>query len=153
MAKVALICSASLCLSLLVIPPAAAQDAAAQIKAAEYALGMIRGPQRIDAINTMEYWATGHAEQPAVAVTHHVSLSYFTPAMRVDVKRGNPEVRQIQVVNNTFAWDESVPGAGFIPGTNATPAPATVKDRLLQLWSTPHGALKAAERAGANAKV
>ena len=29
-----------------------AQDAAATIKTAEYAVGMIRGPQRIDAINT-----------------------------------------------------------------------------------------------------
>jgi hypothetical protein len=153
MVKALLICGFSLWLSLVVIPPAAAQDAAAQIKAAQYTLGMIRGPQRIDAINTMEYWATGRAQRPAVAVTYHVSLSYLTPAMRVDIKRGSPEVRQIQVVNNSFAWNESVPGAGFIPGTTATPAPGTVKDRLLELWSTPHGALKAAERAGANAKV
>ena len=65
--------------------------------------------------------------------------------MRVDIKRTNPDVRQIQLVNNSFAWNESVPGAGFIPGTTATPTPGTVKDRLLELWSTPHGALKAAE--------
>jgi len=42
-----------------VVAPARAQDATARIKAAQYALGMIRGPQRIDAINTMEYWGTG----------------------------------------------------------------------------------------------
>ena len=153
MAKAAWICGVSLCVCVFVIPPAAAQDAAAQIKAAQYALGMIRGPQRIDAINTIEYWGTGHAQQPPAMVTYHVSLSYLTPAMRVDVKRSNPDVRQIQVVNGSFAWNESVPGAGFIPGTTAMPAPGTVKDRLLQLWSTPHGALKAAERAGSNAKV
>src|SRR5262245_3118014 len=153
MARAAFICGLTLCLCVFMIPPAAAQDAAAQIKAAQYALGMIRGPQRIDAINTIEYWATGRAQQPAVAVTYHVSLSYLTPAMRVDSKRGSPEVRQHQVVNNRCAWNEAVPGAGFIPGTTATPAPGTVKDRLLRLWSTPHGALKAAERAGPNAKV
>src|SRR5207302_3675158 len=128
------------------VQPAVAQDAAARIKTAQYALGMIRGPQRIDAINTMEYWGTGNS------ATYHVSLSYLTPAMRVDIMRGNPNGRQIQVVNGNFAWNESVPGAGFIPGTTATPSPGAVKDRLLQLWSTPHGALKAAEKAAASAK-
>ena len=135
-----------------VVAPARAQDASARIKAAQYALGMIRGPQRIDAINTMEYWGTGTDGRLAAKVTCHVSLSYFTPAMRVDVMR-DPGTRQIQVVSGNFAWDESVPGGGFIPGTIATPAPAAVKDRLLQLWSTPHGALKAAERAASSAKV
>jgi hypothetical protein len=141
----------TLCLCVFVVQPAFAQDAAARIKAAEYALGMIRGPQRIDAINTMEYWATGNLDGP---VTFHVSLSYLTPAMRLEITRGNPPQRQtLGVVNGNYAWDESVPGAGFIPGTTATPMPSTVKSRLLDLWSTPHGSLKAAERAGPNAKV
>jgi len=171
----------SLCLMtvMCLIPErAAAQDAAATIKTAQYALGMIRGPQRIDAINTLEYWAEGYAYSfgqayrpdtpwPPARVAYHASLSYAVPAMRVDVTRSNPDgpiqgggglplaapVRQIQVVSGNFAWNESVPGGGFIPGTTATPAPAAISDRLLQLWSTPHGVLKAAERAGANAKV
>jgi hypothetical protein len=146
-ASVIFIYALSLCLGVFVVPPAAAQDAAARIKAAQYALGMIRGPQRIDAINTIEYWGTG------VNYTYHVSLSYLIPAMRVEFMRFTPNARQIYVVNNNFAWDESVPGAGFIPGTMATPRPAGVKERLLQLWTTPHGALKAAVRAGANAKL
>ena len=121
-----------------------AQDAATTIKNAEYALGMIRGPQRIDAINTVEYWGTG-------TVAYHASVSYAVPAMRVDVTRAGQ--RQIQVVSGTYAWNESVPGAGFIPGSTATPSPEALKDRLLELWTTPFGALKMAERAGANAKV
>ena len=153
MTKVFWICAVSLCLSGVLSPPAAAQDAAARIKAAQYALGMIRGPQRIDAINTLEYWGTGYVAAPQVMGTYHVSLSYFTPAIRIDVTRGTPAVRQIEVVNGSFAWNESVPGGGFISGTTATPAPGAVKDRLLLLWSTPHGALKAAERAGSMAKV
>ena len=136
-----------LCLGVFVVPPTIAQDASARIKAAQYALGMIRGPQRIDAINTIEYWGIG------VNYTYHVSLSYLTPAMRVDIGRFTPTFRQIEVVNNNFAWDETIPGGGFIPGTTATPKPAAVKERLLQLWTTPHGALKAAARAGANAKL
>ena len=121
-----------------------AQDAATTIKTAEYALGMIRGPQRIDAINTVEYWGTG-------TVSYHASISYAVPAIRVDVVRGGQ--RQIQVVSGEYAWNESVPGAGFIPGSIATPASDALKDRQLELWTTPFGALKMAERAAANAKV
>ena len=61
-----------------------AQDVAATLKAAEYALGMIRGPQRIDPINTFEYWGTGSTYAfgqayrpgmpwPAFKVTYHAS--------------------------------------------------------------------------------
>jgi glyoxylase-like metal-dependent hydrolase (beta-lactamase superfamily II) len=154
-----------------------AQDALATIKAAEYALGMIRGPQRIDAINTMEVWGTGtnynfgqayrpDGPWPAFKITYHASYSYRTPAMRVDITRSNPDgplqggglplaapQRQIQVVNGKYSWNESVPGAGFIAGSTATPAPAALNDRLLQMWTTPHGVLKAAERAANDAKV
>jgi len=121
-----------------------AQDAAATIKTAEYALGMIRGPQRIDAINTVEYWGTG-------TVAYHASVSYAVPAMRVDITRAGQ--RRIQVVSGEYAWNESVPGAGFIPGSVATPAPDSIKARQFELWTTPFGVLKMAERAGANAKV
>ena len=86
----------------LALSPASAQDVKTTIKNAEYALGMIRGPQRIDAINTLEYWGTGtgyvfgQAYQPdkpwpPFKTTYHVSLSYAVPAMRVDVMRSNPD--------------------------------------------------------------
>src|SRR5438445_10144112 len=157
---------------------ALAQDAQAVIKTAQYALGMIRGPQRIEAINTLEYWGTGFtyafgqsyrpdSPWPAFKVTYHASLSYAVPAMRVDVMRSNPDgliqgggglplaapQRQIQVVSGKFAWNESVPGAGFIPGSTAAPAPDAFNDRLLQLWTTPFGVLKMAVQAGSAAKV
>jgi hypothetical protein len=79
MTKAGFICGVSLCLCAFV-EPAPAQNAATRIKSAQYALGMIRGPQRIDAINTMEFWGTRRD-----GVTYHVSLSYLTPAMRVDI--------------------------------------------------------------------
>ena len=160
------------------VPPAGAQEAAAKIKDAEYALGMIRGPRRIDAIGTLEYWGTGYTYAfgqayrpgmpwPPFKVQYHASLSYQVPAMRVDVTRSNPDPpvegggglplaapeRQIQVVSGQFAWNESTPGAGLTPGTTATPAPGAANDRLRELWITPFGVLKAAERAGASAKV
>ena len=61
--------------------------------------------------------------------------------------------RQIQVVGGKFAWNESTPGAGLTPGTTATPAPGAANDRLVQLWTTPFGIVKAARAAGANTKV
>jgi hypothetical protein len=135
-----------------------AQDALATIKAAEYALGMIRGPQRIDAINTMEVWATGTAvlgSGAATQVNYHASYSYRTPAMRIDISRADAAhpARQIEVFNNEFSWNESVPGAGFIPGSTATPVPAALAERQLEMWTTPHGILKAAERAAKEAKI
>jgi glyoxylase-like metal-dependent hydrolase (beta-lactamase superfamily II) len=159
-------------------PSARAQDAQAVINKAEYALGMIRGAQRIDAINTLEYWgsgstyAFGQAYHPGSAwpefkVTYHASLSYAVPAMRVDLVRSNPDgliqgggglplaapQRQIQVVSGKFAWNESVPGAGFVAGSTATQIPDAVNDRLLQLWMTPFGVLKMAVKAGPAAKL
>jgi glyoxylase-like metal-dependent hydrolase (beta-lactamase superfamily II) len=169
---------AALALASLGSPSGEAQDAAAKIKDAQYAMGMIRGPRRIDAIATLEYWGTGFTYAfgqayrpdtpwPAFKLAYHASLSYTVPAMRVDVTRSNPDgpmqgggglplaapQRQIQVVSGQFAWNEPTPGAGLTPGTTATPAPGTANDRLLQLWTTPFGVLKAAERAGANTKV
>ena len=155
-----------------------AQNAVDAVKKAQYALGMIRSPQRIDAIGTMEYWGTGSAYSygqqfkpdgawPPMKVTYHASISYQVPAMRVDMMRSNPDgpyqgggglpfvapQRQVQVVSGGFSWNEPVPGGGFIKGTTATPAPGTVEERMLQFWSTPHGSLKAAALAGANTKV
>ena len=164
--------------AVLAAPSARAQDAQAVIKTAEYALGMIRGPQRIDAINTLEYWGTGSAYAfgqayhpgsawPEFKTAYHASLSYAVPAMRVDMTRSNPDgpiqgggglplaapQRQIQVVSGKFAWNETVPGAGFIAGSTATPTPDAANDRLLQLWMTPFGVLKMAVKAGSAAKV
>ena len=154
-------------------------DLKATLDAAANALGMIRGPQRIDALSTVEYWGTGFAYAfgqsfrpdmpwPAFKATYHASISYLVPGMRVDITRTNPDgpvqgggglplaapQRQIQVAAGKFAWNESEPGAGLVPGAGtATPAPAAVNDRLLQLWTTPYGVVKAAMAAGPNTKV
>jgi glyoxylase-like metal-dependent hydrolase (beta-lactamase superfamily II) len=158
---------------------AAGPDVKAALAAAANALGMIRGPQRIDALSTVEYWGTGFTYAvgqsfrpdlpwPAFKATYHASISYLVPGMRIDITRTNPDgpvqgggglplaapQRQIQVVGGRFAWNESEPGAGLVPGAGtATPAAAAVNDRLLQLWTTPYGVVKAAMEAGASTKV
>ena len=127
--------------------PVCAQDAQRTIKDAEDAIGMLRLPQKIDLIETMEYWGT---QTTPTKLAYHASVSYQVPGMRIDM---TGKLRQIQVVSGVFAWDESVLGGGLVPGTTATPAPAALKARLLQLWITPFGALKAATLAGSDAKL
>lgn len=53
------------------------------------------------------------------------------------------EQRLIALVSGTHAWN--------VAGSNAVAAPATLRERLLQIWSTPHGFIKAAM--GNNATV
>jgi glyoxylase-like metal-dependent hydrolase (beta-lactamase superfamily II) len=56
---------------------------------------------------------------------------------------GLGEQRAIGLMRETFAWNQA--------GPNSVPAPATLDERIHDLWTTPHGALKAALRNGATA--
>src|SRR5262245_20477117 len=78
------------------------------------------------------------------------SINYDTASMGEDIVRtqaeqpprgggGQPvigENRQLQFVSGTYAWNQV--------GDTANPAPVAVTDRLQQLWTTPHGVIKAA---------
>jgi glyoxylase-like metal-dependent hydrolase (beta-lactamase superfamily II) len=163
-------------------PPAAPTSAvAAMLKDAANALGMLRQANRMDAINTMEFWGTGtsnaigqqyHADGPwpAFKTEWHATLSYAESAMRVDMVRNNPDgpgpiqgggflplaapQTVINVVAGKYAWNESEIGAGLVQGKGvATPAIGTTQERQLQLWSLPYGAIKAAIAAGDKAKL
>ena len=116
-------------------------------------LGILRGLREEDSIVTTEYWATGTMNaggQASQVTSYHASLNYSFPGMRVDLARaganGQPQ-RQIQVVSGKFAWNETQ------PGMNGTPALDASNERLVQLWTTPMGVVKAARAAGANTKV
>lgn len=97
---------------------------------------------------------------PEFKVTRYVaSVNYATPAMRVELERTNPDQgargggglpllapqQQNQAVSGSVAWN--------VAGQTATPAAAAVSDRLLALWTTPHGVIKAAMNAGARTVV
>jgi len=92
--------------------------------------------------------------------TYTVNVDYSIPAMQAQLTRDNPErgkpmqgggfplfaLQNLHhVVSGRLAWN--------VDGENATPALAAVNDRLLELWSTPHGIIKAAQAAGAKVKV
>jgi hypothetical protein len=125
-----------------------------QLKQALYdmadSIGMLRNATEVDRLGSMNYWATGtiaSAGQTCKVVDYKASVNWILKGMRVDYKcEGSPQ-RHVEVVKDNVAWNESEPGKG------GTPAPAALNERALMLWTLPAGAIKAANEAGAAAKV
>ncbi len=113
-------------------------------------IGMLRNANEVDRIGSMNYWATGtivSGGQTCKVVDYKASVNWILKGMRVDYKcQGSPQ-RHVEVMKDTFAWNETEPGKG------GTAAAATYNDRALMLWTLPAGAIKAANDAGAAAKV
>lgn len=94
---------------------------------------------------------------PAFDVTSYTAtMNYETPAARVqmtrkqtiDPGRARPapvEARPDQYVSGSSAWNLA-PAAGAPPGSAPVPQaqPAAVEERAMEIWTTPHGFLKAA---------
>ena len=94
---------------------------------------------------------------PRVAVKNYdATIDFGTPAMRIDITRdsgavpprggGQPftgEQRVVEYVNDETAWDVPVARASGQPGAPA-PQPQAATERILQVFLTPHGFLKAA---------
>jgi glyoxylase-like metal-dependent hydrolase (beta-lactamase superfamily II) len=144
-------------------------DRATLLREVGIAHGMLRGLQYSDAITTAQYQAAGTqyiagqafkpgAPWPAAKLTkYNVWVNYAVPGIRIDLERTNPDgivqgggglpfaapQRQILVVGGSRAWNETM-----MPGGPATPAIGQEKDRAVQIWMLPHGAVKAARMAG-----
>lgn len=116
-------------------------------------MGMLRGMQQEDSILTLEHWLKGTmtvGQQRADLSEYRMSINYSVPGMRVDYRRqaaGGQAQRQIEVVSGTAAWNEAD------RGKNPTAARDKVKERLVYLWTTPMGIVKAANMAGSKATV
>ncbi|MBF8299678.1 MAG: beta-lactamase domain protein [Acidobacteria bacterium] len=127
-------------------------------------LGMLRSVQEVDSLMTVEFWGSGTMREvgpkdvgpPVQIKSYYAQIAYDFPGMRVEITRasGTP-AREIQVVSGTFAWNEiDKIGGGLVPGWgSAVPAMGTATDRLLRLWTTPFGVVKAAAAAGEQTKV
>ena len=125
-------------------------------------LGMLRTVQERDSLMTVEFWGSGTMREVAAKTigpevqlkSLYGQLAYDFPGMRVEIVRTSGQ-RDIQVVSGTFAWNEMEKlGGGLVAGWgSATPAMDTVTERLLRLWTTPFGVVKAARAAGEKAKV
>jgi glyoxylase-like metal-dependent hydrolase (beta-lactamase superfamily II) len=92
--------------------------------------------------------------------SYKLDIDYILPAMRADLVRTNPDgpvqgggglpligpQRQVQSLRGTTAWNMD-----DLNGANATAAAAG--DRTLTIWTSPHGVIKAAQKAGADLQV
>jgi len=130
----------------------AAASALGQIRMSD--IGMANPPlPLVDVVTTMEISAKGtvYIDGRPTNATYTAAFAYIPPAMRVEIKGegGANAAHTIQTVREEYAWNESEKGAGLIPGKGtATPAMASAKARLLQLWILPYGVVKAAIAAG-----
>jgi hypothetical protein len=132
-------------------------DSAADVKTLLFELansmGMLRGLQQEDSILTLEHWAKGTmtvGQQKFDLPEYRLSVNYSVPGIRIDFRRqasGGQAQRQIEVVSGASAWNETE------RGRNATAARDRAKERLVYLWTTPMGVVKAARMAGAKATV
>jgi len=113
-------------------------------------IGMLRNANEVDRLGSMNYWATGtivSGSQTCKVVDYKASVNWILKGLRVDYKcEGSPQ-RHVEVMKDTYAWNETEPGKG------GTPAAAAYNDRALLLWTLPAGAIKAANEAGAATKV
>jgi glyoxylase-like metal-dependent hydrolase (beta-lactamase superfamily II) len=113
-------------------------------------------------LNSIEYTGSGfmfgfgQAYEPGerwprfVQRSYTAAINYQTRGMRLTTVRAQGEhpprggaqqalageQRAVLVVSDKFAWQEGAP--------QAVPNPTAVEDRLRQLWTTPHGVIKAA---------
>jgi hypothetical protein len=116
-------------------------------------MGMLRGLQQEDSILSLEQWAKGTMTvggQKYDVPEHRTSINYAVPGMRLDYRRqaaGGQAQRQIEVVSGRAAWNEADRGKG------ATPARERMRERLVYLWTTPMGVVKAARTAGPKATI
>jgi hypothetical protein len=114
------------------------------------AIGMLRNPNEVDRIGSMNYWATGtivSSGQPCKVVDYKASDNWLLKGMRIDYKCQGSSQRHVEVVRDNLAWNETEPGKG------GTAAPMAASERALMLWTLPAGAIKTANDAGAATRV
>jgi len=157
MRKLALLVAIGAALSAQPMP--SAQATAGSLKAAADALGVAN-------IRTLQFTGAGsafalgqnylstEAWPPVLVKSFSAAINFDTASMRQEQVRdqsvamprgggapfnGAADVRQIQVVSGDYAWN--VPAAA---GAQAAAAPANQLERMLFVWSTPQGFVKAA---------
>jgi hypothetical protein len=136
-------------------PAPGAKDKRAVLFNWAWYMGMLRGPQEIEAVVALEQKATGTMQvngQNCALSNYRVSTNYPNTGQRVQYTCRLPngqEVKNVEVLSGTYAWDEDIAGAELVPGKGkATPKPAALHERLIRLWASPQGAVKAANAGG-----
>ena len=157
-----------LALGLALVTRAASAQQADPLKAAADALSVdtintLQFTAAGTAFQVGQNFVPAEAWPPVLVKTHTVAINFGTSSLRLEQVRdvslpqprggGAPfaggEQRQIQVVSGDFAWNVPVPppapaGAPAPSAPPPVPAQANQLERLLTIWTTPQGFVKAA---------
>jgi hypothetical protein len=133
-------------------PAAGAKDLKSILFNWTWHMGMLRSGNESELVKTLDYHAEGGTIQvngQACALTkYRVQANYQIPGYRTQIECTLPNkqtYKNVETMSGDYAWDEDIPGAELVPGKGkATPKPATLEERLIRLWASPHGAPKAA---------
>jgi hypothetical protein len=141
-------------------PAPGAKDLRAVLFNWAWYMGMLRGPQELEAVATLELKATGTMQidgQPCRLTKYRISNNYQVSGQRIQIACTRPNgqtYQNVEVVSGQYAWDEDIPGAEIVAGKGkATPRPNLLRERLIRLWASPQGGPKAAAAAKENASV
>ncbi len=132
-------------------PTAADKDAKAVLYNWASHMGMLRGVEEHELAVSLEYQGNGTMQvegQPCTLKKYRVSTNYQAPGQRTQIECMRPNGQtysNVEVVSGMYAWNEDIPGAEIIADKGkATPVPTAVQERLIRLWASPQGAVKAA---------
>jgi hypothetical protein len=120
-------------------------------------MGMLRSGAESELVKTLDYHAAGGTMQvngqPCTLTKYRIQANYQVPGWRTQIEctfKNKQTYTNVETLSGEYAWDEDMPGAELVPGKGkATPQPATLEERRIRLWASPHGAVKAAIAAAA----
>lgn len=128
-------------------------------------MGMLRGIEEHELVVTLEYRAEGtvrvnnqdcritpfaEADREGELGTsgYRISTNFQEASSRTQIECALPNGQtysNVEVVSGEYAWNSDTPGAGLVPGQGTvTPTPNELDERLIRIWASPYGAVKAA---------
>jgi hypothetical protein len=133
-------------------PTAGAKDLKTVLFNWTWRMGMLRSGAESELVKTLDYHAAGGTiqvdGQPCTLTKYRIQANYQVPGWRTQIEctfKNNQTYNNVEVLSGDYAWDEDIPGAELVPGEGkATPNPASLVERRIRLWASPHGAPKAA---------
>jgi hypothetical protein len=113
---------------------------------------MLRSGSESELVKTLDYHAAGGTMQvngqPCTLTKYRVQANYQVPGWRTQIEctfKDKKTFKNVETLSGDYAWDEDMPGAELVAGKGkATPNQATLIERRIRMWASPHGAVKAA---------
>ena len=120
-------------------------------------MGMLRSGAESELVKTLDYHAAGGTiqvnGQPCTLSKYRIEANYQVPGWRTSIEctfKDKKTYKNVEVLSGDYAWDEDMRGAELVAGQGkATPNQASLIERRIRLWASPHGAVKAAIAAAA----